>query len=348
MDTPPDIAPSGRLAARAESRELLVASVLIDTLDAALAGQRALVIGDRSQTVAAALEGLGAPASVWRRFCFGEKLSQSWPTEGGFDLVTLRIPPSWDAFMFSVHGALHSLRAGGQLLIYGRNDEGIKSVAKRLKAFGTTTTIETKRRSRVLSLIWGGGEELESGLRVGVEAWLKAVPDPAGLDRDWLTLPGLFAKGGLDPATALLLSAVPKLYEKRVLDFGCGQGVVADAVLRNSRGCTVTGLDADALAIEAFRRNVPEAQAVLSDGWRALGRARFDRILSNPPIHAGKGEDFSVIEALITEAPQHLGRSGELWLVVQTQVPMRALLQATFKTVERVKQTPRFTVWRAR
>ena len=70
--------------------------------------------------------------------------------------------------------------------------------------------------------------------------------------------------------------------------------------------------------------------------------------MSNPPIHRGKGEDYDVLAALIAQAPKHLRRGGRLELVVQRQVPVRPWLEAAFKHINRVAETPRFHVWSAR
>lgn len=51
--------------------------------------------------------------------------------------------------------------------------------------------------------------------------------------------------------------------------------------------------------MEAARRNVPDAEDyTLADGWQSQSDL-FDWVVSNPPVHAGQPDDFSVLEELI-------------------------------------------------
>ena len=94
-----------------------------------------------------------------------------------------------------------------------------------------------------------------------------------------MTLPGLFAAGGVDVMTTALLGALPPPPKKaRVLDFCCGSGVISAALLAAEPSIRLYGLDADALAIRAAARNLPQARGLyLSDGWNELSRRRETR-----------------------------------------------------------------------
>ena len=119
----------------------------------------------------------------------------------------------------------------------------------------------------------------------------------------------------------------------RVLDFGCGSGVISAALARGTPSLRLHLLDADAIAIEAAQQNVPTAKRFfLSDGWPTNDRGskckRYDWIVSNPPVHRGQPNDFRVVQDLIGGAPQHLRKGGLLWMVAQAQVPIGCLLAA--------------------
>ena len=103
----------------------------------------------------------------------------------------------------------------------------------------------------------------------------------------WRTYPGLFARGGLDVMTAALLNALPMPPSKddssssrrpRLLDFACGSGTIGATLMRASPSAEVHFLDADAVALEASKVNVPlgvakKKQRVfhhLSDGFTNL------------------------------------------------------------------------------
>jgi 16S rRNA (guanine1207-N2)-methyltransferase len=205
--------------------------------------------------------------------------------------------------------------------------------------FEAVETVATKRHCRVWT-----ARRTDAPARTGIDSWLTTAPlAVAGGTRPWQGLPGLFAKSGLDAATELLVGALDAPRGRKVLDFGCGTGVITQALVHS--GLQVTASDADALAVEITRRNVPEAEVVLSDCWHGLRGRRFDRVVSNPPIHSGKMEDYTVLRALM--APEYLAPRGDLWLVIQRQVPVERLLAERFKQVELKAQTTRFRVWRA-
>ena len=66
-------------------------------------------------------------------------------------------------------------------------------------------------------------------------------------------------------------------------------------------------LDNDSVALEAARENVPGARLVLGAALADTGAARYEAILSNPPLHKGFAEDHARLEQLIVEAPAHFG-----------------------------------------
>ena len=135
------------------------------------------------------------------------------------------------------------------------------------------------------------------------------------------------------------------------LDFCAGSGTIAKALLLREPTLKVTLTDADAAANKASEANVPEAaRSVLADRWRGIeADERFDWIVSNPPVHFGKAQDFSVVEALAEGAASHLAPGGSVWVVCQNYVPMGMLLAGgTGKLVASLHQSNgRFSVWRA-
>ena len=87
-------------------------------------------------------------------------------------------------------------------------------------------------------------------------------------------------------------------------DWGCGSGVLTHGISQLAPNASITGIDADCLAIEAFRQNCPNATGLISDGWNRLpSDSRFHVICSNPPMHIGKSEDFRMIQACIHDSP---------------------------------------------
>ena len=130
--------------------------------------------------------------------------------------------------------------------------------------------------------------------------------------------PGVFSPKSLDPGTAFMLEHIEILPGERLLDLGCGTGVVA--VLTNKEfGIPALAIDssARALRLAAMNRehNLAEGVEIYpSDGWADVEAAAvFDVIACNPPYHT----DFSVARRFIEGAFEHLREGGRLYLVVK-------------------------------
>jgi 16S rRNA G1207 methylase RsmC len=103
---------------------------------------------------------------------------------------------------------------------------------------------------------------------------------------------GVFSKGHLDHATAILFRETEPPAQGQVLDLGCGYGVIGLAVARAVPLATVTAVDVNERALLLANEN---ARALDLDGRFIACRPdqvppdfTFDEIWSNPPIRIGK------------------------------------------------------------
>lgn len=334
-----------RTAQRADGRLAEIAGVAADALEAAEVAGPALVCADPA--VGAALASRGVTVVPWSRWAAPGVQATPWPPQQDCVAGVLRLPGGWDAFQMSLHALCARLPAGAPLWIYGGSEEGIVSVPNHLDGLvDGLETVALKRRTRVLR-----GVRIAAPARGGRDDWRSrhelAVPglaEPLSLT----FFPGCFAHGRLDPGSQCLLEALPPVKEgARVLDFACGTGVIAAAIRARTSDVRLTLLDADALALQAAAENLPDAEYVLSDGVAGLpGAARFDLIVSNPPIHRGRQEDFSVLAALLTQGPKLLRPKGALVFVAQRTAGVGRLLADHPRKAQLLKETPAFQVWR--
>ncbi len=312
------------------------------------AGKRALVYEERSAALDDALRASGATVERWNRRALGGRPAGVEPPPGPFDLVFLRLPRSKAELEMAAHMTAAVAVPEARLLLYGAKDEGIGSAPRRLdEVFPSATTLAVGGHCRVWSLQRGDPPTL---LRPRLEDWaLELDPGLPGLPDRWISYPGVFAHGGVDQGTLLLaraLSAAPPA--ARVLDFGCGTGLLGALQRTDLPGSQVDLLDVDAVALAAARANVPDAQLVLGDGLAAVGDAEYDRIVTNPSIHDGKSETRAVVERLVRAAPHVLTKKGSLWMVLQKRFAPERLLAESFRDVDVRSDDPVFRVWEAR
>ena len=161
---------------------------------------------------------------------------------------------------------------------------------------------------------------------------------------------GVFSKGEVDTGTRLLLEALPENLSGDVLDLGCGWGVIGVTVARKWPETRVWMADVNLRALELSRKNAAANKAAVncveSDGMAALMDRRFDAVITNPPIRAGK----QIIYQMFADAARCLKPGGALYLVIRKQQGAESCiryLSTIFTGVEKLDRSGGFWVLRA-
>ncbi len=132
------------------------------------------------------------------------------------------------------------------------------------------------------------------------------------------TVPSNFSPNGIDTGTLAMLSETDFSQDDKVLDLGCGYGVVgilAGKLIGQERVvmCDVSESAVREAKINAELNQVPNLDIRLSDGFRNIPERDFTLILSNPPYHA----DFSVPKRFIEDGFKSLVLGGRLVMVTK-------------------------------
>jgi 16S rRNA (guanine1207-N2)-methyltransferase len=320
--------------------------LLLDALADVLEG--VWITAHDDERVAEALAVRGAEVVRYHRYVDADPAACPMPPRCQADCATLALPRGRPALTFALEALASRVRPGGRLYLYGSNDNGVKSAHKALAPWFTDVEkLDARKHGRLLAAVRSEAPARGEIQHYAEEVALTLPLGPASFTH----FPGLFAKGTLDPGTALLLDALPKVERpvRRALDFASGMGVIARGVSQQWPEAEVHALDADALAVEATRRSVPGVRAVLSDGYARLGElegaGRYDLIVSNPPLHSGAHLDLRILGELVAKAGDWLHRKGELVLVVQRQRPLPELRG---RTPRLLADDGRYRVWSLR
>lgn len=253
-----------------------------------------------------------------------------------FDLALLTIPKGRAYTRALLAAAARALKPGARLYLAGPNAAGAKAIVQdAAQILGRCTTVRTKARNRIA---------------VGVRL---AVPHSAGqldvappgeryheFEAAGLTLfgtPGVFSWEGLDDGTACLLDTLDDAVcaGQRVLDVGCGSGVIGLAAAQLG-AAAVDMVDASWLAVDCaqqgIKANRPAAtcRAWASDLYSDVDETPYDLILSNPPFHVGHAVEMESSQALITGAHARLQKGGRLRIVANLFLPYDRLLRKVF------------------
>lgn len=139
-----------------------------------------------------------------------------------------------------------------------------------------------------------------------------------GKDFIFVTDAGVFSKKDIDFGSKLLIETMVINRKDSVLDVGCGYGPIGlSAALLADQG-RVTMIDINERAVQlsrdnAIRNGIKNVAVLQSDLLTEVANQRFDSIVTNPPIRAGK----EVVHRIFGQAFDALVPGGCLWVVIQ-------------------------------
>ena len=147
---------------------------------------------------------------------------------------------------------------------------------------------------------------------------------------EFVTDNGVFSKTKVDFGTDVMLKVFlrenmnKKNQKFDVLDIGCGYGVVTVIVKAFFENVKTVSSDVNERALELTTENLLKNEVVKDENNDFEVRKsfvfdniseKFDVILSNPPIRAGKQTIFQIYE----KSFEHLNENGEFYCVIQTK-----------------------------
>lgn len=165
---------------------------------------------------------------------------------------------------------------------------------------------------------------------------------------------GVFCADRLDVGTRFLLRHLPDTRgARRVVDLGCGNGIVGTAVALADPAAEVLFVDesfqAVASAEATFKANgVPgHAEFRVGDGLAGVASGSVDLVVNNPPFHSHQATTDATAWRMFTGARRALRAGGELWVIGNRHLGYHVKLRRLFGNSELVASDPKFVVLRA-
>ncbi|WP_200930710.1 class I SAM-dependent methyltransferase [Bacillus sp. FJAT-28004] len=172
-----------------------------------------------------------------------------------------------------------------------------------------------------------------------------------GFSLKFMTDAGVFSKSGVDYGSQVLIDALELNANAKILDVGCGYGPIGLTSAKLAEHGQVTMIDINERAVELSRENaklnqISNVTVLQSDLFEAVKHMKFDVIVTNPPIRAGK----TVVHRIFEEGYALLEQGGSMWIVIQKKQgapSAKAKLESLFAEVEEVTKDKGYRIFRA-
>ncbi|MCC5581824.1 methyltransferase [Microtetraspora sp. AC03309] len=268
------------------------------------------------------------------------------------DVLLIRVPKSLALLEDQLHRLAPHVHADTVVVGAGMVTE-IHTSTLRLfeQILGPTRTSLAAKKARLIFC------SPDPRLTPGANPWPRRYALPEGVGAaSGLTVTnhaGIFCADRLDIGTRLFLRNLPhRRGRERVVDLGCGNGVVGMAMaLENS--------EAEVLFIDESYQALASAEATCStnvdspveflaaDGMSGVPAGTVDLVMNNPPFHTHRATTDATAWRMFHGSRAALRRGGELWVVGNRHLGYHVKLRRLFGNCEVVASDPKFVVLRA-
>lgn len=261
------------------------------------------------------------------------------------DLVVIAFPKSKAEFIFTLAMIAPFVNDDSTIVLVGDNKSGIKSVAKQSDGYLDFCIKQDSARHCLLF----SARYIKAGTPFNLDSWFTYY-DVALTEQTVkvAALPGVFSQKGLDKGTQVLLNNLPKGISGKLLDFGCGAGVISAALALQFPELALTLVDVSALAItsseQTLKMNGLQGQCIASDGLSEIS-GTFNWIVSNPPFHQGLKTHYAATELFLTQCTHHLQKNATLLVVANSFLQYQSIMEQSVGHTHKATVNNGFTVY---
>ncbi|WP_326601738.1 methyltransferase [Streptomyces sp. NBC_01800] len=270
------------------------------------------------------------------------------------DVLLVRVPKSLALLEDQLHRLAPAVHAGTVVIGTGMVKEIHTSTLKLFeRIIGPTRTSLAVKKARLIFCT------PDPALARTPSPWPHRYDLPEGIGavsgRTVVNHAGIFCAERLDIGTRFFLNHLPERSGRdRIVDLGCGNGVVGTSAALANPEATVTFIDESYLAVASaaatFRANLGTdavADFLVGDGMADVPPGSVDLVLNNPPFHSHQATTDATARTMFHGARTALRQGGELWVVGNRHLGYHTQLRRTFGNCTTVAGDPKFVVLRA-
>lgn len=264
------------------------------------------------------------------------------------DLVIINFPKSKDELAFTFAMIAPYLQNEAKIILVGEKKGGVQSSPKLTQDFlQNCQKIDAARHCLVFAGIVNA-KNLNTPFTIN--EWFKTYP--ITIDNITLTiasLPGVFSQKKLDVGTALLLDNLPQTMQGKVLDFGCGAGVISCFIGKKFATTQLSLLDVSALAIASAKKTLILNQLsghVFASNSLSHVTEKYQHIVSNPPFHQGTKTSYQASENFLQGIKSYMLPQGNITIVANSFLQYLPIMQKNIGKTKHLVNTLGFSIYR--
>ena len=216
------------------------------------------------------------------------------------------------------------------------------------KYIGTTKTSLAKKKSRLIFSIVDQTDIPEDDIAI---TW-----DIERFDWKIHNHANVFSRNHLDIGGRYLMDNLPEGDFTKVVDLGCGNGVVGMAAAVAYPEAQITFIDESYMAVDSARINMlknfeeersDNTRFVVNNGLVGFKARSYDLILCNPPFHQQHAITDHIAWSMFNDAHFCLAVNGELVIVGNRHLDYQDKLERIFGNCELITENKKFVILRA-
>ncbi|MCP4334455.1 MAG: methyltransferase [Gammaproteobacteria bacterium] len=263
------------------------------------------------------------------------------------DCVLIKIPKTLALLEHQLYTLRALLHHDSRVVAAGMTRNIHSSTLKLFEAIlGPTTTTRAFKKSRLILV------ERDQSINEGQSRFPDSYELHVETDYQIVNHASLFSRERLDSGSRFLLEHMPVgEHYRRIVDLGCGNGVLGLIAAALNPGASLLFCDESHMAIASARENFHnafatgrEAEFQVTDCLQGIDSESHDLVLINPPFHQQHSIGDGIAWQMFKDARRVLARGGELRIVGNRHLAYHAKLKKLFGNCTTITANKKFVI----
>ena len=295
--------------------------------------------------------------NMQRNHCKGDNLLlqdslQDLPTN--VKIVLIKVPKTLSHLEFTLQQLCHVITPETLIIAAGKVNMIHNSTLALFEEYiGTTKTSLAKKKSRLIFSL------VDQSSSTQLNLIKKEIPTTWEVEKHQWKIhnhANVFSRNHLDIGGRYLMDNLPDANFKKIVDLGCGNGIIGMAATNAYPEAQITFIDESYMAIDSARINMnknfdeeisEKMRFVVNNGLVGFKESQYDLILCNPPFHLQQTITDQIAWSMFNDARFCLEEGGELVIVGNRHLDYQDKLFRIFGNCELVTENKKFVILRS-